>query len=101
MKMGMGPCCNLILEQITCKIWNKDWAENVIGKMENGKRISQISQKTAKVFNIDENSFESKLFFETKNIKKSPNMDQKHNWHTQGCRLGLQIKKRLLIATLL
>jgi hypothetical protein len=45
----------------------------VIGKMENGKRNRNLlSQKTVKVFNIDENSFESKLFIETKNIKKSP-----------------------------
>ena len=67
--MWMGPCCNLILEQITCKIWNKDWVEYVIGKMENGKRNRNLlSQKTVKVFNIDENSFESKLSIETKNI---------------------------------
>ena len=36
--------------------------------MEKRKIRNLLGQKTIKVFNIDENSFESKLSIETKNI---------------------------------
>ncbi len=46
--MGMGPW-----KMGPWKIWNKDWVEYVIGKMENGKRIRNLlCQKTVKVFNM-------------------------------------------------